>query len=353
MLFSIFVGNFVFAQSSDYTVGKIQFPDRCYSSVGTGTVIIDDSDMNKDPKQAESVPIHLWSSRDVDIRTPNAIETGNNTGIFEATVFFNMYDEAFSQRIRVFEGDTLHAKYVDTTVPFGTQQEIETFVVIGTLPPDQKWGKYWESLSPSKDSKYVYDTCMAEFVREVKPTDHALNNLDIIYPAPLKQIDSGLLINEIRCKDNLERILKYSGLPACVTEPTKQKLIERGWTNFTPIKPEVGKFGTYELNQDGKTFDVKYHIQGGADIKEIVYDSDVQTIEIVLEMYDNAGLLDIAFAHKLFDSILHEDTHDLFFVLVDGQETEYNETTNETTRTLTIPFDRDSKIIKIIGARPI
>jgi hypothetical protein len=110
--------------------------------------------MNKDPEQVESIPIHLWSSRDTDVRTPNAIETEKNTGIFEATIFFNMYDEAFSQRIRVFEGDMLHAKYVDTTIPFGLQQEIETFVVMGTLPPDQKWGKYWESLSIQHSTNY-------------------------------------------------------------------------------------------------------------------------------------------------------------------------------------------------------
>ena len=231
ILFSIFVGNFVFAQSSDYTVGKVQFPDRCYSSVGTGTVIIIDPDMNANPEQIESIPIHLWSSRDTDVRTPNAIETGNDTGIFEATVFFNMYNEAFSQRIRVFEGDTLHAKYIDITVPYEIQQEIETFVVMGTLPPDQKWGKYWESLSLSNDSKYVYDTCMAEFIDKANPTDYALNNLDIIYPAPLKQIDSGLFANEIMCKDNLELILKYSGSPACVKPKSINILILRGWAD--------------------------------------------------------------------------------------------------------------------------
>lgn len=47
---------------------------------------------------------------------------------------------------------------------------------------------------------------------------------------PLKQFKSGVPFNDIQCKQNLVLIQKYDGSPACVTEQTKQKLIERGWT---------------------------------------------------------------------------------------------------------------------------
>lgn len=230
ILFFISASTFAIAQSPTYSVAKVQFPDHCYSSVGSGTVIVIDPDMNSNPEQIESVPIQIWSSQDTDVRTPNAIETGSDTGIFEATVFFNMNDESFSQRIRVLEGDTLHAKYIDITVPYQIQQEIETFVVMGTLPPDEKWGKYWESLSLQHDSKYVYDPCMAEFIEKIKPTEFALNNLNIVYPAPLKQLESGLYLYEIKCKDNFVNIIKQSNTsPACVTYSTGDKLLERGW----------------------------------------------------------------------------------------------------------------------------
>ena len=53
---------------------------------------------------------------------------------------------------------------------------------------------------------------------------------------PLKQIKTGVPINEIQCKDNLELILKTSNnSPACVTSETKIKLIERGWGEPAPI----------------------------------------------------------------------------------------------------------------------
>ncbi len=63
--------------------------------------------------------------------------------------------------------------------------------------------------------------------------------------SPLKQTQSGISFNEIQCKQNLVLIQKYDGSPACVTESTKTKLIERGWTdtsNFqirTPVSMPV------------------------------------------------------------------------------------------------------------------
>ena len=353
------VGNLAFAQSSDYVLGNVQFPDRCYSSVGSGTVLIIDPDMNQDAEQNESVPIQLWSSRDTDIRTPNATETGQDTGIFEVTVFFNMYDEAFSQRIRVFEGDTLYAKYIDNNVPFGLRQDIEAEVVMGTLPPDQKWGKYWESLSIQNDSKYVCDTCMAEFIAEVKPTQYALNALDVIYHAPLRQIGSGLHVDEVLCKDNLVLILKHDGAPACIKPETSAKLVDRGWTapvnewpSFTTIIPELGKTGTYELEKDGIKFDIKYYIKGGSDIKEIIPDSKYNAVSIILDPHDS-GSLEITIPRELIDSKMSENVDELFFVLIDKKEVPYTETVDDLTRTLTIKFGKESQEIEIIGATPI
>lgn len=50
-----------------------------------------------------------------------------------------------------------------------------------------------------------------------------------IYP-PLKQNHVGIVAENIQCKDELVLLQKYDGSPACVTEQTKLKLIDRGWT---------------------------------------------------------------------------------------------------------------------------
>ncbi|MGY5149663.1 MAG: hypothetical protein ACW9W3_06340 [Candidatus Nitrosopumilus sp. bin_68KS] len=62
-----------------------------------------------------------------------------------------------------------------------------------------------------------------------------------VYPvtwtfSPLKQFDSGVPFDEIYCKHSLMLVQKYDYSPACVTESTKQKLTERGWTNINTDK---------------------------------------------------------------------------------------------------------------------
>lgn len=47
--------------------------------------------------------------------------------------------------------------------------------------------------------------------------------------SPLKQFNSGILIGDIQCKENLVLIQKHDGSPACVTYHTGIKLLERGW----------------------------------------------------------------------------------------------------------------------------
>jgi hypothetical protein len=59
--------------------------------------------------------------------------------------------------------------------------------------------------------------------------------MNVFYPTPLKQIESGLYSLEIKCKDSLELIQKHDGSPACVKLETFSKLIGReGWARMFP-----------------------------------------------------------------------------------------------------------------------
>ena len=50
--------------------------------------------------------------------------------------------------------------------------------------------------------------------------------------SPLKQTQSGILIEDIRCKDSLGLLIKHDGSPACVKPSSVEKLIERGWNEI-------------------------------------------------------------------------------------------------------------------------
>lgn len=50
--------------------------------------------------------------------------------------------------------------------------------------------------------------------------------------SPLMQFKSGITIDDIQCREPLILVTRHDGSPACVTEQTKTKLIERRWTQF-------------------------------------------------------------------------------------------------------------------------
>lgn len=54
---------------------------------------------------------------------------------------------------------------------------------------------------------------------------------------PIKQLKKGIPVNEIQCNDDLVLMIKKNGLtPSCVSYPTSEKLISRGWGELAKIQ---------------------------------------------------------------------------------------------------------------------
>lgn len=70
---------------------------------------------------------------------------------------------------------------------------------------------------------------------------------------PLKQFKDGVPIPEIKCKPDLQKMVKHDGSPLCVKPETKQKLIDRGWIEDNSDKNNLEKHselsGSYELGE--------------------------------------------------------------------------------------------------------
>ena len=104
-----------------------------------------------------------------------------------------------------------------------------------------------------------------------------------------------------------------------------------------------GEIGTVSVD----SFDVDYTIENG-NIESIFLDPDF--VELIIIMDTTAdGTIEITIPRTLLDAKF-ESTDDVFFILVDGFETDYVEiepTSNS--RTLVIPFFSGDSIIDIIG----
>ena len=92
---------------------------------------------------------------------------------------------------------------------------------------------------------------------------------------------------------------------------------------------------------------VDYEIEGGT-VADMVIDSDFIELIVEIDSTDD-GILQISIPRSLLDAKFNNDD-DIFFVIVDGFDTEYIEISDEANnRTLIIPFFTGDTQVEIIG----
>jgi len=92
--------------------------------------------------------------------------------------------------------------------------------------------------------------------------------------------------------------------------------------------------------------DITYTISG-ASVSTI--SNDPEALSITVELTDaNGGEIILTLPRDVIDSTI-DGVDEIFFVLVDGYESQYTEVTTDVQRILTIPFSAESESIEIIG----
>lgn len=108
-----------------------------------------------------------------------------------------------------------------------------------------------------------------------------------------------------------------------------------------------GEIGTVSVD----SFDVDYNIENGI-LESVFLDPDF--IELIITMDTSSdGSIEITIPRNLLDAKF-DTSDDVFFILVDGFETDYAEiNSNSDSRTLVIPFFSGDSIIDIIGTNAL
>jgi Spherulation-specific family 4 len=104
------------------------------------------------------------------------------------------------------------------------------YITNGTMPDP------WHSISPYLEN-LTTSIQMATF------TENQQTKIKTSVPVPLKQFKSGILANDVICKEGLQLVIKTEdGSPACMYKTTAQKLVERGgW--ITPVFNDTHSVG--------------------------------------------------------------------------------------------------------------
>ena len=103
-----------------------------------------------------------------------------------------------------------------------------------------------------------------------------------------------------------------------------------------------------KVHVENTDFDVSYSITGG---KVLGITADVEAKSLLVSIQTTSdGTLTITLPRELIDAKINGED-DSFFVLIDGEEVEFEEETTSTDRTLTISFQDGAEEIEIIGTQ--
>ena len=168
------------------------------------------------------------------------------------------------------------------------------------------------------------------------------------YWSPLKQLKSGIPVDEIQCRTNLQKMLKQDGTPVCVTHETAPKIAERGWNWVLDLELWEENYllipaTDYVIKNDGVTYGSQYVISG-AIVSEISYDQNANSLKILMSNSPERGILQIVMPSGLLH--LPSQAPFSYFVLADGEEIEYEKISPII---LKIPFDIGTEELEIIG----
>ncbi len=158
---------------------------------------------------------------------------------------------------------------------------------------------------------------------------------------PRKQIANGILPQNVICKEGLQLIFKSKdNSPACVKPQTAAKLVERGWGTNSFSK-------TFKITVGDSSFDILYSIIGGK-ITDIEADVSSKALLISIES-TKSGKLIITMPRTLIDATIGGDENDSPFIIINGEEVDFEDEITSAGRTLTINFPDGAKEIEIIG----
>lgn len=125
-----------------WNMGTMEFLEQNYLASDTAVIRVVDPDMNLNPEAPDRVIIDVVSDSDLAGVSVTALETSNDSGLFEATVFLTPTGRSSGSSLHVIPGDMITAKYTDRTLPepFSTTaiQDIVATATVGSGIPDME-----------------------------------------------------------------------------------------------------------------------------------------------------------------------------------------------------------------------
>lgn len=212
-----------------WNLGEIVFSNPNYSTDEPIIIRVNDPDMNLNPESLDQIIIGASTDSDSAGISVVAVETQDNSGIFESTISLTQTSESSGNRIRAFPGDTITAKYEDRTLPspYGVSDDLDIIAkssIESNIPSIQR---------ASIEDLYIADSSgkqINELMKDnqIQITSHIHNNQD--YSQPFTSI--------IQITDEQNRIVSLSWITGKLSKLQNFELSQ----SWTPINS-----GNYQI----------------------------------------------------------------------------------------------------------
>lgn len=100
-----------------WNIGQITFDKPIFLVGETAKIQVIDSDMNLNPETIDRIKVQISSDSDAAGILVNAIETEDDSGLFESLVSFTQNSASSGNRLFAIPDDSIYAKYEDNTLP--------------------------------------------------------------------------------------------------------------------------------------------------------------------------------------------------------------------------------------------
>ena len=123
-----------------WNIGEATFDTSSAAADGSAVVTVTDADENINDSLIDTFTVDVFSDSDNGGFQLTMNETDEDTGVFEGTVFFTTDLASSGSTLRVAEGDTVTAEYVDETLPepYTTDDDLtiaSTLTIGSAFPP--------------------------------------------------------------------------------------------------------------------------------------------------------------------------------------------------------------------------
>lgn len=110
-----------------WNLGEVTFSNPSYVIDEPIIIQVNDPDMNLNPENLDQIIIEVTTNSDSAGISVVAVETQDDSGIFESKISLTQTSESSGNRIRAFPDDTITAKYEDRTLPlpYGVSDDLD------------------------------------------------------------------------------------------------------------------------------------------------------------------------------------------------------------------------------------